>query len=203
MYVYHEKSDTYRCKPCKNSIAATDLDEIYHQQLQSFLLTDIDVSEYMAKSDSILKEKEQLLATSKIQSAKLSKRMSELVSLRLDGDLSKEAFPKEYKPLEERFLQLEQQLPELEAEVDFLKIQYLSSDTVLQEAKNLYERWPTLPFEEKRNIIEVITDNITIGKSDINISLSYLPSPHTPYPFQNGGNKQRGYNIAGSLQVKI
>lgn len=189
MYVYHEKSDRYRCKPCKIGIPAADLDEIYREQLQSFLLTDMEISEYLAKSDSILKEKEQLLEVARTEASKLSKRMSELVNLRLDGDLSKEAFPKEYKPLEERFQQLEQQLPTLEAEVDFLKIQHLSSDSILQEAKNLYAQWPTISFGERRNIIEVITDNIIVGKSDISISLSYLPSPHTP-PSQNGGNNQ-------------
>jgi site-specific DNA recombinase len=191
MYVYHEKTATYRCKPCKIGIPSADLDDIYHQQLKSYLLTDMTVSEYMAQSDTLLKEKEQLLELSKLESEKLSRRMSQMVKLRLDEEISKEAFVKEYKPLEERFTQLEKQLPDLEAEVDFLKIQYLSSDDILQEAKNLYERWPTIPFEEKRNIIEVITENIIIGKSDIDISLSYLPTPHAPHPSQNGGNKQR------------
>lgn len=191
MYVYHEKSDTYRCKPCRSAIPASDLDDIYHQQLQSFLLTDMQLSDYIAKSDSILKEKEQLLEVAQTEAVQVSKRMSQLVNLHLEGEISKESFSKEFKPLEERCQQLEQQLPVLEAEVDFLKIQNLSSDTILQEAKNLHEQWPTLPFTEKRNIIEVITDNITVGKSDINISLSYLPSPHTP-SFQNSGNKQHG-----------
>lgn len=189
MYVYHGVAN-YSCKKCKNRIGVADLDELFHAQLKSFLLTEMNVADYMLKSNSILKEKEQLLDMAKTESAKLSKRMTELVNLRLDGELSKDLFPKEYKPLEERYLQLEKQLPELEAEVDFMKIQYLSSDTVLQEAKNLYERWPTLSFEEKRSIIEIITDNITVGKSDINITLSYLPTPH---PSQNGGNKQHGH----------
>lgn len=193
MYVYHEKSDTYRCKPCKVGIPANDLEEIYYGQLKSFLLTDVDVSQYMAQSDILLKEKQELLELSRTESTKLGKRMSELVNMRLDGDLSKEAFQKEHRPLEERYLQLEKQLPELEAEVDFLKIQYLSSDTILQEAKSLYDRWPSLAFEEKRNIIELITDSITVSKSDITISLSYLPTPHTPHPSQNGGNNQHGH----------
>lgn len=190
MYVYHEKSATYRCKPCKNGILSSDLDEIFHQQMKSFLLTEMDVSEYMLKSNEVIQEKEQLLHISQNESARLGKRMTELVNLRLDGELSKDLFPKEYKPLEERFLQLEKQIPELEAEIDFLKIQHLSSDTVLQEARTLYERWLTLPFEEKRSIIEIITENITVGKSDISIALSYLPTHLTS---QNGGKKQHGH----------
>ena len=81
-----------------------------------------------------------------------------------------------HKPLEERMVQLDAQLPELQASVDFLKIQYLSSDTVLQGAKDLYTHWPELDFEHKRTIVEVITERITVGKEDIEIKMSYLPS---------------------------
>ena len=46
-----------------------------------------------------------------------------------------------------------------------------------------------MPFEEKRNIVELITNDITIGKSDINISLSYLPTPNL---FPKAGKSDRG-----------
>ena len=114
--------------------------------------------------------------------------MNELVAMRLSGELSKESFPKHYQPLEERLNQIENQLPELMAEVDFLKIQAMSSDTILRDAKDLYERWPQMPFEEKRTIVEVITESITVGKEDIAIKLAYLPSN-----LGNAENKQRNF----------
>jgi site-specific DNA recombinase len=110
--------------------------------------------------------------------------------------LTPDRFKEVYQPLEERLGQLEKQQPELEAEIDFLKIQYVSSDVVLKEAKDLYDRWPKLPFEEKRSIVETITDQIIIGNEDINIKLSYLP--HAP-SFQNDGKKQR--NFKDSLKL--
>lgn len=70
----------------------------------------------------------------------------------------------------------EDQIPEIQGEIDFLKIQYLSSDQILFEAKDLYTKWPQLQNEEKRKVIENITDRITIGSDDINIELCYLPS---------------------------
>ena len=89
--------------------------------------------------------------------------------------------------------QLEKQMPELQAEIDFLKIQYLSSDTIIQEAKDLYNNWNKLPFEEKRSVVETITERIDIDTESINIALSYLPAPHLSL---NAGNKQR--NSRGS-----
>lgn len=189
MYVYHD-APTYVCKGCKNRIMVADIDEIYHGQLKSFLLTDTDMDTYLQQSDTMIQERHLLLASSRQEVQNLKKDMKEYVEMRVKKQISNERFKEFYDPIDERLLQLEKQLPELEAEIDFLKIQHLSSDTVLREAKDLYDRWVDLPFEEKRSIIEMITEQIIIDKTDINIKLSYLP--HTP-SFQNSGNKQRNF----------
>jgi site-specific DNA recombinase len=177
MYVYHEgQNQNYVCKTCKNRITVADIDEIFHAQLKTFLLTETDVQTHVAKSDAAIAEKETMLKNMQAEVTKIKKRMDNLVQMRLDNDLSRESFIGQHKPLEERVSQINDQIPQIEAEIDFLKIQYLSSDTILREAKDLYERWPTIPFEEKRGIVEIITEKITIGKEDIAIKLSYLPS---------------------------
>jgi site-specific DNA recombinase len=183
MYIYHA-SPTYFCKNCKNKIAENDINEIFHNQLKTFLLTDTDLADYMQTTDSKVKEKEHLLEVLSNEIFVTRKRMKDLLTLRLDGEMNKETFMEHHKPLEERLVQLQDQLPELQAEVDFMKIQYLSSDIVLQDAKDLYDRWNDLSFEEKRNIVEIITDSITVGGEDISISLSYLPRK------QNAGKKE-------------
>src|SRR4030042_4404472 len=81
-----------------------------------------------------------------------------------------------YKPLEERLKQINAQIPEIQGEIDFLKIQYLSSDQIFSEAKDLYSRWPELTQEEKLKIVENITDKIIIGQEAVTIHLAYLPS---------------------------
>ena len=67
-------------------------------------------------------------------------------------------------------------MPRLQAERDFLKVQYLSSDEILTEARDLYTRWPGLEQEEKRKVIENITEKIVVGKDEVAINLCYLPS---------------------------
>ena len=71
---------------------------------------------------------------------------------------------------------MQDRIPEAQAEIDFLKIQYLSSDQVLHEARDLYTRWPSLSTEEKRSIVEHITEQITITDDEVTITLAYLPS---------------------------
>ncbi len=178
MYVYHrDKSPHYRCKPCNTKIMVEDMDSIYHEQLKTFLFSDTELDSYLSKSNDSVFEKEAQLQHIKSEIQKIRKRMDELVNLRLDGEMGKEAFAEQFQPLEKQRNQLDERFPELEAEIDFLKIESLSANTVLQEAKDLYTKWPTMPFEEKRSVVEVITDKITIDKQAVNISLSYPPHP--------------------------
>jgi hypothetical protein len=94
-----------------------------------------------------------------------------------------------------RFSQLENQIPELQGEIDFLKIKFLSSDQVLNDAKSFYARWPDLDFASKQQLIETIVEKITIGKDDVAIDLCYLPS--SP---QDVTHKQRSFT--GSLRPR-
>ncbi len=83
---------------------------------------------------------------------------------------------RQYRPLTERRDQIENQIPELQGEIDFLRIQFLSSDQILHEAKDLYSRWSNLNPDEKRKIIENITERVIIGSDDVTINLCYLPT---------------------------
>lgn len=40
----------------------------------------------------------------------------------------------------------------------------------------LHARWPKLPHEERRHLVELLGKEITVGNGEISLSLSYLPS---------------------------
>lgn len=46
----------------------------------------------------------------------------------------------------------------------------------LNEAKSLYDHWNDLPYEEKREIVEMITQNIVVGQDEIQLTLSHIPT---------------------------
>ncbi|MBS1624918.1 MAG: recombinase family protein [Bacteroidetes bacterium] len=187
MYVYH-KDLKYACRPCKNRIAVSDIDEIFHEQLKNLLYTEVDLDLYLKKSEQEISTKDELLKTATEEAGKLKTKMNDLVSMRLNNELSRETFTEHHKPMEDRYAQLQEQITTLEAQAAFLRVQYESSDTVLQEAKGLYNRWFSMPEEEKRTIVEVITKSITVGKEDIHIKLAYLPTTS-----QNAGKEQTKY----------
>jgi site-specific DNA recombinase len=68
--------------------------------------------------------------------------------------------------------QLSAELPKLQAEVDFLRVNKFSADDILHEANTLHDRWPSLPLEDKRKIAESLVEKIVMGENEIDITFS-------------------------------
>ena len=89
---------------------------------------------------------------------------------------SKQDFGRLHRPLAERRAQLEEELPRLQASLDVLKIDSLLRSEAASEATNPASHWAEFTFEDKRAIIEAITDKIVIGKEEIALNPLYRPS---------------------------
>ncbi|MBI1818676.1 MAG: recombinase family protein [Deltaproteobacteria bacterium] len=175
MYV-PSNTPKYVCSKCRNKIPVPDLEAVFAEQLKEFVFSPTEVANYLASADQSIKEKEELLRLLENEQQKLQRKMDAIMGLYLDDQLSKEGFGRKNKPLEERFKQIEGQIPELQGELDFLKIQHLSRDEILTEARDLYGRWSDLPSEDKRRIVEAIVDKIMVHKDEVEIDLCYLAS---------------------------
>lgn len=167
----------YYCYSCRNKIGVTDLEEIFHEQLRNFFFSPDEIKQYLTQADQAISDKNDLLQTLLEEEQKLSTEMDRVYRLYLDDQITSQGFGERYKPLEERKQQIGEQIPEIQAEIDFLKIQHLSRDQIISEAQDLYSRWPELSYDHKRQIVENITESIVIDKDDITINLSYIPSP--------------------------
>lgn len=184
----------YVCPKCHNKISKSDLEGIFHEQLKAFLFSPEEVSNYLSKADQVLKERQELLKVLMAERNKAAEDMDKMMKLYLAGELPQQGFGRQYQPLEERFQQVEAKIPELQGEIDYLKVQYASSDEILSEARDLYSRWPSLSRENKRQVVESITDTIVIGVDDVTINLCGL----TPSELINDGKvmKRQGFIAA-------
>lgn len=190
MYV-PSNSPKYICYKCRNKIGEADLEEIFQEQLKAFFFSPKEIIDYLKRADQTIKDKEELLKTISTEKKKLESEMDKIYRAYIGSEITAEAFGRFHKPLEERLKQLENQIPELQGEIDFLRIQYVSSDEILSEARDLYSRWKDLTSEEKIKIVENITDKIIVGQDDVTINLAYLPSS-----FKTMAGEQR--NVRGS-----
>jgi len=177
MYV-PSNTPKYVCfnKECRNKIPIDDLEAVFQEQLKGFLLSAEEIGKYLEQADQTLQEKTQLLETLQKEAEKVQAEMDKTYRLYLDDQIASEGFGNRYKPMEQRLKQLQEQIPELQGEIDFLRIKLRSSEQVMSEAQDLYSRWQDLNQEEKRRVIEAITERITIGKDEVLIDLCYLPT---------------------------
>ena len=97
--------------------------------------------------------------------------------------------------MEEKQNQVEQSIMEIQGQIDALRMQSLDNSQILYDARNLHSQWNAFTQEEKKSIIELITESIIIGKEDIAINLSYIPTlvPDAPVPGPSERNNTTKY----------
>lgn len=175
MYV-PSNTPKYVCYRCRNKIPVVDLETVFQEQLRGFFFSPDDVASYLQQADQTLQDKEGLLQTLVHEADKLRQEMDKVYRLYVEDQLPADRFGTLYRPLTDRQSELDQSIPTLQAEVDFLKIRYLSRDQVISEARALYDRWSDLTIDEKREIVETITERIVVDKTEVTIELGYVPS---------------------------
>jgi site-specific DNA recombinase len=174
MYVW-TNSPKYICTKCRNKIPIGDLEAVYRDQLRHFLLSPAELASHRKAADDEINESERLIAAAQGELRKLATEDERLYQLYLANSLSKEDFGRRHRPLSERRDQLEDELPRLQARLDVLRIGTLSQAEAVEEARDLSARWDDLPLEDKRQIVEAITERINVGRDDVEIRLLHLP----------------------------
>ena len=175
MYV-RAGSPKYVCRKCCNKIPIVDLESIVKDEMKLFFGQRDRVSQHLQNADRNLTEKAAALESHQHEIQKVRDEMTRTHRLYLDGQITAQGFGEFYKPAEERLNQLRNELPKLEAEVDLLKVNKLSTDDVVHESATLHERWPSMAPDDRRKVVEALIEKIVIGDGAIDITYSCLPT---------------------------
>lgn len=195
MYV-PSRTNKYTCTKCnKTRIEVKDIEDIYYQYLKSFLLTKKDLATFQVRANEAIQTKQTELGTLTKEKERVKIEMDKLIHLHLKDQIPTDTFSGYFEPLDSQYKQLDASITQLQGQLDFLKIQQLNGDYILDNAENLYERWPTLDLPVKRQIVEDLTQSIVIDKEDITIKFGYTPII-LPILFSNPPKAQ--HNVRGS-----
>lgn len=176
MYVPSNQQNKYVCQQCRNKMPVIDLEDIFHEQLRNFFFSNEEVNRHISEFDEVIFKKEEILNIQEKERKKLESEIDKLYALYQADAIDKKGFAEKYKPLAQRQAELDDEMPALQAEIDVLKITQLSQGEIISEARDLYSRWLDLPHDEKRRIVEAITENIVIGEGEVEINLYYAPA---------------------------
>ncbi len=185
MYVF-QPSPRYVCTTCRNKIPCADLEAVYRAQLTNFLVDPSEIAAHDQAASEAMADRERLIESAQKELAKIAADSDRLFDLYSDGALTKADFTHRHRPLSERRLQLEEELPRAQAELDVLRITTVNRKAALGEARALSDQWGDLPFQEKRQIIEAITDRIVIGKEDVEITLLHVSAEMAEERYRTG-----------------
>jgi site-specific DNA recombinase len=171
-------------KGCRTKVPQADLERIFQDQLRRFALSPEMVRATLSEGDETLQAKIELLETLRREDARLAEEAEKVYRLYLAGELTPRGFGARNTPIETRRVQLEEEIPRLQGEIDFLKIQQLSQEEVVSAAEDLSTRWFEIPLPERRAIVQAIVERVTAGKDEVEFCLSCLPSgpPSAPPP---------------------
>jgi site-specific DNA recombinase len=175
MYVF-SRSPKYICRKCRNKIPMEDIEAIFRDELEDFFVAPEKIQAHLLQANQYLTDKNERLVTHTRQIEKVRAEMRKVYQLYQADQVSAEGFGKLYRPLEDQERSLATELPKLQGEVDALEMRQLCTDEVVAEAANLHKRWPSFTPNEKRRIIESITEKITVAGDTIDITFSYAPS---------------------------
>jgi site-specific DNA recombinase len=169
-------SPKYHCRKCNRKIPVDTFEELMRQELYQFYGSKEQVAVRLNDARKNLTDTEQALTALQRQIQKIREDMKQTHQLYLDGHVTPQGFGEFYKPAEKRLNQLLVELPKLEADFARLKVDQVSVEEVIHEARNLYEQWPKLGVDQKRAIVESIFERVEIGEGKIKITYSGLPS---------------------------
>ena len=190
MYVPSD-SRKYTCYQCRNKVPVADLETVFAEQLKGYFLSPEQVAAHLSQADEVVRQREDLCASLESERSKLKREQDKLYDLYQSDHLSAEEFGERNRPLSERRAQLNEELPRLRGEVDYLRINRLSSADILAKARDLYGRWSLLTQDEKRTIVENLVEQITVGDGDISINLCYVPPVISPLTANGQRNNAR------------
>lgn len=174
-----KQTGKYNCESCATKIPATDLEAIYHSQLTGFLFSDAEIAAYLDRSDGEIADNEAELKRRTNERDGVQREIDRLFELHLKDQIPTEGFGLKFQPLDNRLKQINADLIALQVKIDIAKINAVNRDHTLSEARGLHSRWPTLSLETKRDIVQAITDEIVVGREDIDIRLQYLSETGT------------------------
>jgi site-specific DNA recombinase len=179
------RTPKYTCQKCRNNIACQDLEEIFMEEVKGYLVKPENVQAYLKKAGNALSEKQTLLTQRQKEAEKFTIDTERMLRLYLDGNIGAEDFKKFNQPLSDQRSQLDDELVRLQAEIDVLKIDNLSSEQMVTEALDLHSRWPEMSLEEKRRVAELMVRTIVVGDGEIEFNLVQLPSYQEITNWQN------------------
>ena len=170
------KTPKYFCRKCRNRVAAEALEKAIREELNLFFGQPNRVSAHLEAAERNVADKSVLLDAHRKEIQKVRDEMQATHQLYLKQQISGDGFRDLYGPAEARLKQLQAALPGLEAEVDLTRVNRLSTQDVVKASHSLYDQWPNLDSQKKRQVVEALIERIEVGDGKLRVRYCQQPT---------------------------
>lgn len=174
MYV-PSNSPKYTCSKCRNKIPVKDLEAIFKEELRAFVFSPDEIFGHVQAGNEKIVQFENLVTALETEQKKLTGDADKLIELYQANALDKKGFADRYGKLRVRLEQIGEELPELQAKRDVLKIALTSQEEVLSGSRDLVDKWDTLEHPDRRQVVEAILDRVVVGDGEVEFNFLYNP----------------------------
>jgi len=171
------KIPRYICKHCKNKINEDFLIERFEEGMDRLRINpeQITISSYKDE----LCEKENRLKLLRRELGGIEGKIQNLFDILYENLIDKKTFSKRQQVLSERKTQIENEIPRLQGEVDFLSIAEQGRDFVISKTLFLSNVFNELTYDEKKVAATELLQEIVIQKNNVMLVFAYLPDIST------------------------
>ena len=188
--VTRNSSQNYICMDkCGNRIHKDDLEEVFKSELYNYIVSQKSVEDYFGQLHNVVSDKQKQLNLLEKEEKRLNTSIENILNLYNSNQIETEAFKTYHDKPYNRLQQVREEIQSIQFEISNFSSQKNATQSVFDEAKNLYEKWDLFSLPEKRDIIEIITKEIIIGDQEITINLyKLMPDGFMPHSFELTAN---------------
>src|SRR6185503_13669768 len=113
MYVRH-RGASYVCAECRNKVGEDDLEVVFVEQISGLVVSEDHQRDRLERADEVLKSKLEMLVTLETERVAVASEMDKVYRLYIAEKISDMLFAERNGPLEERYRQLEDEIPRIQ-----------------------------------------------------------------------------------------
>lgn len=185
------KIPRYRCRSCHFKLNEDVLEDHFLKILKTIIVRPEELKTNK-DADGEKREKEGRLELLRKELRKIDLKIDTLVDLVGDQTIDRSTFTERFLPLKERKENIQEEIPRIQAELDYLETSSISKDYLIEQATTFASMWPVLNYTEKTKLIDEMVEKIEVQNDTLHFTLNYIP------PF---GTLSKGvHNSRGSSQ---
>ncbi len=160
------KTQRYRCSKCKAKINEDVLLLQMKDALETIVISPEQLEEVGENDSAVLEQKQNALKLLKTELRVIDKKIDTLLELYSDKAIDKKGFTGKYEILNSRKEQVEEEIPRLEGDLDYLKMSYIGREYVLKQATTLNKLFDEMDYKTKASIIRDILYSVTYNQTE-------------------------------------